>query len=68
MEFVVTQVEGSVDWLEGFEINIHTLFLSFIRDDSSAVNDKTIFGAFVVEFETLLGGCDSSENGKTVDT
>jgi len=66
VELVITEVERGVDGFEWFKVNIDLLFLSFIRNDCSTIHDETVFGAFIVEFETLLGGCDGSEDGETV--
>lgn len=68
MEFVVTQVERSVDGLERLEINVNLTFLSFGCDDFTTVDDQAIWGDLVVELETLLRGRDSRKHGKTVNT
>lgn len=39
MEFVIAEVEGGVDGLEGLEIVVDLLFLSFLVDDGATVDD-----------------------------
>ena len=58
MELVVAKVEGCVDWLEGFEIDIELPLLSFRGDDFTAVDNETIGWDLGVELEALLGGSD----------
>ena len=68
MEFVVAKVEGGIDGLEGFEINIDFSFFAFRCQNFPTINHQSICGNFVVEFETLLGGCNRRENGLTIYT
>ena len=58
VEFVVAQVEGGIDGLEGLEVDVDFSFFAFRCDDFSAVDDQSIRGDFIVQLETLLGGCD----------
>ena len=67
MKFIVTQIEGGVDRLEGLKINIYALFLAFVGDYCAAVNDEAVLGALVIELEALLRRSDGAENRKTVD-
>lgn len=53
MELVVTEVEGSVDGLEGFKGDVDLLFLSFIGQDGTTVDDETIGR----DWEEGRGGC-----------
>jgi hypothetical protein len=39
VEFVVAEIKRRVDGLERLKVNVDLLFLSFIRDNSSAIND-----------------------------
>lgn len=68
VELVVTKVKGSVDWLEGLEVNVDLALLSFRGDNFTTVDDQTIWGDLVVQLQTLLGGCDSGQDGKTIDS
>lgn len=68
VELVVTKVKGSVDWLEGLEVNVNLALLSFRGDNFTTVDDQSIWGDLVVQLKTLLSGCDSGQNGKTVDS
>jgi len=68
MEFVVTQVQRRVDGLEWLEINVDLSLFSFRGNDFTTVDDQPVRGNLVVEFETLLGGCDSREDGKAIDS
>ena len=45
MEFVVAKIEGCVDRLVGFKVNVDSLFFAFFGDDSPAVDDQTIWEA-----------------------
>ncbi len=58
MKFIVTQVQGGIDRFEGLKVNIDLSFFPFRGDDFTAVDDKTVWGYFVVELEALLSRCD----------
>jgi hypothetical protein len=68
VELVVTKVEGGVDGLEGLEIDVNLALLSLGGDNFTTVHDQSIGGNLVVQLETLLGGGNGRQNGKTVDT
>ena len=38
VEFIVTEVQGGVDWLEGLEIDCHFFLLSLVRHNSTTVH------------------------------
>ena len=67
MEFVVAKVQRRVDGLEGFEVDVDLALLAFGGDDFTTVDDKAIGWDLGVELETLLGGGNSRQDGKTVD-
>ena len=68
MEFVVAEVERRVDGFEGFKVDVDFFLFSLVGDDGSTVEDESVLWTLGVELETLLGGSDGSEDGKTVDT
>lgn len=68
MEFVVTEVERGVDRLEGLEINVDLSLLALGCEDFSAVDNQSIGGDLIVEFESLLGRGNGREDGLTIDT
>lgn len=68
MEFIVTEVEGSVDDLEWLKIDVHFLFFAIFCEYSACVEYKAVGGDFGVEFEALLRGCDGAEDRLTVDS
>ena len=59
MEFVITQIQGGVDWLKGLKVNIDLSFFPFRGYDFTAVDDQAVGRDFVVELEALLSGCNS---------
>ena len=68
MEFIVTEVERSVDGLEGLKVDIDPPLLSFRSDDLTTVHDQTIGWNFGVELEALLGRGDGRENRQSVNS
>lgn len=48
VEFVVAEVEGRVDWFEGFEIYIDLPLLPLRGDYLTAVDDQAVWRNFVV--------------------
>lgn len=58
VELVVTKIEGGVDGLERLEVDVNLPLLSFRCDDFTTVDDQSIRGHLVVEFQPLLGGGD----------
>ena len=68
MEFIVTEVEGSVDDLEWLKINVHFLFFAIFCEDSACVKYEAVGWDFGVELESLLCGCDGAEDRLTVDS
>lgn len=67
VELVVTKVQGSVDGLEGLEIDVNLSLLSFGGDNFTTVHNQSIGGNLVVQLETLLGRGNGRQDGKTVD-
>lgn len=66
VEFVVAKVKRSVYGLERLKVNVNLPLLSFRGDDFTTVDDQSIRGNFVVQFETLLSGGNGRQNGKSV--
>lgn len=58
------RIDGFV-WLK---IERNLLLLSFIREDRTNINNKSIRWHSVVELQALLRACDRREHGKPVDT
>lgn len=56
MKLVVTKIEGGIDGLEGFEIDVNLPLFSFRGDDFTTVDDESIRGHLVVQLQSLLGG------------
>lgn len=54
MEFVVAQIQGSIDGLERLKVNVDLLFFSFCCYNCTTVDNETIGRDFVVELESLL--------------
>lgn len=54
VEFVVTQIQGSVDGFERLKVDVDFLFFSLSRYNCTTVNNESIVGNSVVEFESLL--------------
>jgi len=67
VELVVTKVQGSVDGLEGLEIDVNLSLLSFGGDNFTTVHNQSIGGNLVVQLETLLSRGNGRQDGKTVD-
>ena len=68
MELVVAKVEGGVDWLEGLEIDVDLSFLALGSENFPTVDDQSIGGDLVVQFESLLGRGNGREDGLTIDS
>ena len=68
VKFVITQIQGGVDWLEWLKVNVDLSFLSFRGYDFTAVDDKTVGRDLVVELEALLSGCDGGQDRQSVDS
>lgn len=66
MEFVVAEVERSVDRLEGFEVNVHSSLLAVVGENGPAIEYEAIVGNTGVELEFLLSGRDGSQHGESV--
>ena len=66
VEFVVAQIQRSVNRLERLEVNIHFLFFIFGSQNGAAVNHKTIWWHFRIKLQFLLcrddGGQDRQPN------
>jgi hypothetical protein len=68
VELVVAQVKGSVDGLEGLEIDVDLSLLSFLGQDFTTVDDQAVRGDLVVQLETLLGRGNGGQDGLSVDS
>lgn len=68
MEFVVAKVQGGVNRLKRFEVDVNLSLLSFGGNNFTAVDNEAIWRNLVVELETLLGGGNRGKDGQTVDT
>lgn len=68
MEFVVAEVQRSVDGLERFKVNVDLAFFSFRGQDFTTVHDQAIRRNLVVQLETLLGRRNGGQDGLSVDT
>lgn len=66
VELVVTQVEGCVDGLERFEVDVNLALLSFRGDNFTTVHDQSIGRDLVVELQTLLSRRNGRQHGESV--
>ena len=66
VELVVTKVEGGVDGLERFEVDINLALLSFRGDNFTTVHDQSIGRDLVVELQTLLSRGNGRQHGESV--
>jgi hypothetical protein len=62
VEFVVAEVQGGVDGLEGLEVDVDFLLLAVVCHDSACVHDEPIGRDSVVELQALLCGGDGAED------
>lgn len=62
VELIVAQIKGRVNGLERFEVNVNSLFLSVVSQDGSTVNNKSVIGDSVIQFQLLLSRCDGTQN------
>ena len=67
MKLVVTEIEGGVDGLEWFKVDVDLAFLAVFGNDSAAVNDESVLGTLVVQFEALLRRGDGAEDTAAID-
>mmetsp|Transcript_14226 Transcript_14226/g.24090 ORF Transcript_14226/g.24090 Transcript_14226/m.24090 type:complete len:221 (-) Transcript_14226:134-796(-) len=67
VEFVVAEVQGGVDGLEGLEVDVDFLLLAVVCHDSACVHDEPIGRDSVVELQALLCGGDGAEHRLPVD-
>lgn len=63
MEFVVAEIKRRINGLEWLKIDIELALFTFVGDDFTAVNNKTVGWHSVIQLQTLLGRCDSTEDG-----
>ena len=68
VELVITQVKRGIYGLEGLEIDVHFLLLVVICEYRAAIDYETIWRHLSKEFQALLRGSDSGENGKAIDS
>lgn len=66
VELVITKVEGSVDGLERFEVDVNLALLSFRGDNFTTVHDQSIGGDLVVQLQTLLSRGNGRQDGESV--
>ena len=66
VELVVTKVEGGIDGLERFEVDVNLALLSFRGDNFTTVHDQSIGRDLVVELQTLLSRGNGRQHGKSV--
>lgn len=66
VELVITEVERSVDGLEGLEVDVNLPLLSLRCDNFTTVDDQTIRGNLVVQLEALLGGSNGRQDGESI--
>lgn len=57
-----------IDGLVWLKVKRNFSLLSFVGQDGSYEKDKPVGWDAIVEFETLLGGCDCCKHGQPVDT
>lgn len=55
VEFVVAEIQGSIDRLEGLKVNVDLLFLALRGHNGTTINHKTVVRHSCVQFESLLG-------------
>lgn len=67
MELVITEIEGSVDWLKRLEVYIDFFLFSFISDDGTTVNDEAVRWYFRVELQALLDRGYGAEYRKAIN-
>ena len=66
VELVIAHVQGARDSLEGFNINGELLFFVVFSQDSTTVDDHTIWRNFGEELNTTKSGGNGSLNGNLV--
>lgn len=62
VELVITQIQGSIDGLEGLKVNIDLLFLSLSSNNCTTVNHKTVVRDARIQLEPLLCGGNGSKH------
>ena len=62
VEFVVTKVQGSVDWFEGFEIDVDFFLLTLLSDNGAAVHDQPVWRNPSVQFKAVLHRRDGAQH------
>lgn len=55
MELVVAEVQGSVDWLKRFKVNVNFLLLAFLCHNGATVHNQTI-GWYCKDKEKIVLG------------
>ena len=68
MKFVITEVQRSVDWLEGLKVDIYFTLFAFACDYFTTIDDEPVGRNLVVELQTLLSRSNSRKNRETIDT
>lgn len=66
VELVVAKVERGVNGLEGLEVDVNLPLLAFRGDNFTTVDNQSIRRNLVVQLETLLGGGNGRQDGKSV--
>ena len=67
MEFIVAKVEGGIDRLERFEVDIDLSFLALRSQNFTTVDHQAIRRDFVIELQSLLRRGDGRQDGLTID-
>jgi hypothetical protein len=58
VKLVIAQVQRRINRSEGLKVNVNLLLLAVIRQDFTAENNEAVGGASVVQFQSLLRGCN----------
>jgi hypothetical protein len=58
VKLVIAQVQRRINGSEGLKVNVNLLLLAVIRQDFTAENNEAVGGASVVQFQSLLRGCN----------
>ena len=68
MELVITEIKRGIDGFEGLKVNVDLPLLSFGGNDFATVHNQSVRGYLVIQFQTLLCGCDGRQNGESIDS
>lgn len=59
VKLVVAEVQGGVDRLERFKVNVNFLLLAFLSHNGATVHNQTI-GGYCKDKEKILQGCSNT--------